>query len=129
MDGDRDGKAVVDMGAYEFQVINVEIDIKPGTKSNSINLKAGGLLPVAILTTDSFSASTVNPTSVRFAEAAPARRAFQDVDGDGDADLLLQFQRRSLKLIPSSTHAILTGETKDGQLFIGAGEVGILSAN
>ncbi|WP_136061200.1 choice-of-anchor Q domain-containing protein [Pontiella sulfatireligans] len=126
MDGDRDGDAVVDMGAYEFQITNVEIDIKPGSKSKSINLKAGGLLPVAILTTGTFDASTVDPASVRFAEAAPERRVLQDVDADGDVDLLLQFQRRRLKLGKGSTKALLTGETKDGRPFIGGDAVTVL---
>ncbi|WP_136061202.1 choice-of-anchor Q domain-containing protein [Pontiella sulfatireligans] len=125
MDGDRDGEAVVDMGAYEFQVINVVIDIKPGSKSNSINLKSGGLLPVAILTTGTFDASTVDPASVCFAEAVSTHRELQDVDADGDVDLLLQFQRRRLKLGKDSTKVLLTGETKDGQSFIGNGEIAI----
>ena len=119
VDGDRDGNAVVDIGAYEYQLIRVEIDVKPGSKSDSINLKARGLLPVAILTTDTFDVSTVNPSTVRFAGSASARRMFQDVDDDGDLDLLLQFDRRKLKLDEGSNRALLTGETKDRQLFIG----------
>jgi hypothetical protein len=129
VDGDRNGKAVVDMGAYEFQVILVEIDIKPGIKSNFINLKTRGLLPVAILTTDTFDASTANPVSVRFAEVKPVRRMFRDVDTDGDADLLLYFQRRSLKLDENSTRAILTGETKNQLPFIGIDTITVLSFN
>ncbi len=126
VDGNRDGEAVVDMGAYEFQVIAVEIDIKPGSKSNAINLKAGGLLPVAILTTETFDASKVDSSSVRFAGASPTRRALQDVDADGDVDLLLQFQRRGLKLNADSTRVLLTGQTRDKQLFIGTGEITIV---
>jgi hypothetical protein len=50
----------------------VEIDIKPGSLLNSINPNAGGVIPVAILTTDTFDASTVNPETVEL-EGASAR--------------------------------------------------------
>ncbi len=126
VDGSRDGEAVVDMGAYEFQVIAVEIDIKPGSKSNAINLKAGGLLPVAILTTETFDAASVNPSTVRFADAKPERRMLQDVDADGDVDLLLQFKRQKLNLTADSTKAFLTGQTRDKHPFIGMAEIKVV---
>ena len=50
VDGDHDGIAKVDMGVYEHQgIIEVVIDIKPGSHPNSINLGDKGLLPIAIL--------------------------------------------------------------------------------
>ena len=51
---------------------------------------------------------------------------FRDVDADGDADLLMAFQRRSLKLNKDSTRALLTGETKDKLLFMGTGEITVV---
>jgi len=47
-------------------VIEVDIDIKPGSDPNSINLKSKGVVPVAVLTTDGFDASTVDPETVGF---------------------------------------------------------------
>ena len=44
--------------------ITVAIDIKPGSFPNSINPKSRGVIPVAILTTDSFDATTVDSTTV-----------------------------------------------------------------
>ncbi|MCK4564858.1 MAG: hypothetical protein KAU94_09310 [Verrucomicrobia bacterium] len=126
VDGNRDGDAVVDMGAYEFQVIAVEIDIKPGSKSNSINLKSRGLLPVAILTTKTFDAASVNPSSLQFADAKPERRMLHDVDADGDVDLLLQFKRQKLNLTADSTKAFLTGQTRDKHPFIGMAEIKVV---
>lgn len=50
--------------------ITVDIDIKPGSDPNSINLKSKGVIPVAILTTDDFDAADVAPPS---SSKAPAR--------------------------------------------------------
>jgi hypothetical protein len=69
-------------------VLEVDIDIKPGSDPNSINLESKGVVPVALLTTDDFDASTVDPVTVEFAGASPLRWVIEDVDGDGDVDLL-----------------------------------------
>jgi hypothetical protein len=39
----------------------VEIDIKPGSNPNSINLSSKGLIPVAVITSPDFDASLFNP--------------------------------------------------------------------
>lgn len=92
-------------------MVDVEIDIRPDSDQNVINLGSGGVVPVAILTTADFDAGTVRPASVRFAGAAPRRWAMEDVDRDGDLDLLLNFKIQDLELDASSTEATLTGET------------------
>ena len=74
-----------------------EIDIKPGSDPNSINPKGKGVIPVAILTTDfGFDAATVDPGLVTFGptgtEASPVQWAMEDVDGDGDIDMILHFK-------------------------------------
>jgi hypothetical protein len=81
----------------------VDIDIRPGSDSNSINLGARGLVPVAVLTTDDFDATTVDPVTVSFAGALPLRWATEDVDGDGDLNLLFHFKTRELQLDMTST--------------------------
>ena len=52
----------------------VNIDIKPGSDPNSINLSAKGVLPVAILGAENFDVTEIDPTTVRLADAASARR-------------------------------------------------------
>jgi len=110
----------------ETSVKQVDIDIKPGGNPNTINLNSKGVVPVAVLTTDSFDASIVDPTTVEFAGATPVRWALKDVDDDGDNDLLLHFNKQDLNLDENSTEATLTGETTDGNTIEGTDEVRII---
>ena len=106
--------------------VEVEIDIKPGSDPNSINLKSKGVVPVAVLTADDFDASTVDPETVLFAEASPVRWTMEDVDGDGDLDLILHFKTQELGLTEDSTDSTLTGKTYDGELLWGTDTVNIV---
>ena len=101
----------------------VQIDIKPGSDPNSINLKSKGVIPVAILTTEDFDAAIVDPETVVFAGASPDHYALEDVDGEGDLDLLLHFRRQETDIMPGDTEACLTGQTYDGVLIAGCDSV------
>lgn len=107
--------------------IEVEIDIKPGSDPNSINPRSKGVIPVAILTTDSFDATTVDPTTVLFGssgtEAAPMHSALEDVDGDGDTDIILHFNTQDTGIVCGNTTAYLKGETLIGQEIEGADSI------
>lgn len=108
-------------------VLTVPIDIKPGSQPNSINPASAGVIPVAVLTSAAFNAASVDVATVRFgasgAEAAAKHSAMEDVDGDGDLDLILQFQTRQTGLRCGATSASLTGKTTDGQLIRGSDAV------
>lgn len=104
----------------------VEIDIKPGSSPNSINLKSNGVVPVAVLTADGFDASTVKPESVEFAGTKAVRWNLCDVDDDGDEDLLLHFKTQDLELNEESTEAMLTGNTFGGEAITGTDTVCIV---
>lgn len=106
--------------------LEIAIDIKPGSCPNSINLKSKGKLPVAILTTDTFDATTVDPVTVVFAGAAPLKWAVEDVDGDGDLDLIFHFATREVDLDGASLWAFLDGFTFDGAMFWGTDTVNIV---
>jgi len=93
------------------------IDIKPGSFPNSINLKSKGVIPVAILTTECFDALTVDPDTVIFAGAAPLRWAIEDVDYDGDLDIILHFKTQETGITAGDTKATLSGETFGGVPF------------
>ena len=107
-------------------VSEVEIDIKPGSDPNSINLKSRGKVPVAILTTEQLDALTVDPVTVLFGGAFPLRWTADDVDFDGDTDLVFHFKTQQLELDQSSTNAVLTGSTFDGQEIEGTDSVNIV---
>ena len=110
-----------------FMVQEVAIDIKPGSFPNSINPKSRGRIPVAILTTDTFDATTVDPTTVRFGptgtEAAPVQSAFEDVNGDLETDMIFHFQTQVTGIACGDTKASLTGETFDRQMIQGADSI------
>ncbi len=98
---------------------DVDIDIKPGSYPNSINPKSQGVIPVAILTTASFDATTVDPASVRFGPGGAAEAHgtghIEDVDGDGDNDMVLHFRTQATGIECGATSASLTGQTLGGQ--------------
>ena len=95
----------------------VEIDIKPGSNTNSINLKSKGVVPVAVFTiAGGLDAGTIDPGTVLFAGASPVRWKLCDVDDDGDKDMLFHFKTQELvELDKDSTKATLTGTTFGGE--------------
>ncbi len=136
--------STVDIGAFETlpQFIEVDIDVKPGSENNPINLASHGVLAVAIFTTDDFDAAWVDASTVVFAGASAVQSALEDINGDGDLDLVLHFRLTDTILadayvqlieddlidgILDSNHqqfeATLTGETLDGVMFQGSDDV------
>jgi uncharacterized delta-60 repeat protein len=135
-----DGKVVVAGGTADFTrgvtdfalarflsaptVLSVSVDVKPDSSTNVIPLQTNGVIPVAILTTDAFDATSVNPASVCFGSANdPTARDcsakqgtghLQDVNGDGRTDLLLQYETPQTGIRPGDTQACLTGQTYNG---------------
>ncbi len=106
---------------------NIEIDIKPGSFPNSINPRGKGTISVAILTTNTFDATTVDTSTVFFGatgtEAAPMHAALEDVDGDGDTDLTLHFSTQGTGIQCGHTAAALTGQTLGGQPIRGSDSI------
>jgi N-acetylneuraminic acid mutarotase len=104
-------------------VIKVSIDIRPGSPVNSINLKSNGVIPVAILTTNSFDATTVDPLTVRLgptgAEEAHHTGHIADVNHDQRPDLVLHFRTRATGIKRGDLSASLMGATLDGDLIEG----------
>lgn len=74
---------------------------------------------MAILSTSSFDATTVDPTTVHFGatgtEATSVHSSIEDVDGDGTPDLVLQFKTKDTGIQCGMTSASLTGNTTGGQ--------------
>jgi hypothetical protein len=139
---DAPGECVLP-GPEEPGIVEVDIDIKPGSDPNSIACSGdlGTLIPVAILTTDTFDATTVDHETVTFEGAMEAHqnphgmiRHEEDVDDDGDLDLVLHFIFGETSLTeaecPSTepVEGVLTGETFDGQAIEGSDTVRLVLA-
>lgn len=115
-------------------VLEVAIDIKPGSFPNPINLKAKGKVTVAILSTPDFDATTVDPSTVRFAGASVATQgrgalmvSSEDVNSDGRLDLVLHFETQALDPAQlAGGSGCLTGQTLGGQPIQGSDEVVIV---
>jgi hypothetical protein len=104
-----------------------DIDVKPNTYPNDVNLKQKGVIPVAILTTADFDALSVNPSTVVLQGQEPVHWAAQDVDNDGNVDLIFQFDATTLPLTQESTTVVLTGKTIDGIDILGMDTVNIVA--
>jgi hypothetical protein len=87
-------------------------------------------ISVSILSTASFDATTVDHTTVTFEGASEVhahpktgepRRHENDVDGDGDIDLLFHFRFGDTALTCESTEGTIEGETFGGMQFFGTG--------
>ncbi|MFC1805478.1 choice-of-anchor Q domain-containing protein [Planctomycetota bacterium] len=145
---DKDGNdrilgSVVDMGAYEFEEgppppPDAEIDVKPGTDQNPVSLKGKGVLPVAVLTSPTFDATELDWTHVALADpedvtkaALPDKAKEEDVDGDGDIDLLLFYRIPDLldagALTADSTQ--VAAITTSDQNILGTDSVRIVPSN
>lgn len=105
----------------------MSIDVKPGSDPNSINVKSQGMIPVAILTTPNFDASSVEVLTIRFGrngtEASPAHSALEDVDGDGDPDLVVHFQTQETGILAGDSEAKLSALTSDGTTVVASDAV------
>jgi hypothetical protein len=120
----------------------VAIDVKPGDAANRVNLDSNGVLAVAVLSTPDFDATTVDLSDlsrIRFGDAAgtarvsPDRAVLEDVDGDGDLDLVLFFSVRALRgsgaLTLATTQVELTGFTTNGTPFRGVDAVSVVGGD
>jgi hypothetical protein len=117
------GKLVAQSPAVLLSLgIEVAIAIHPGKEKDAVDLHSQGVLPVAILSSPSFDATTVDPATLSLA-GAPVETAGksgqllchrQDVDHDGRTDLVCDFRTTQISLPSGSAVAVLEGQTLSG---------------
>jgi hypothetical protein len=102
----------------EYERLTVPIDVKPNASPNTFNMSSHGKLPVAILSTASFDATSIDPATVRFGktgtEALPVEWAYQDLNSDGRVDLLVHFNTQDTAITCDLSRAWLFAENFDG---------------
>lgn len=105
-----------DILSWEFP--QMEIDVRPGSDDNPINLKSGGVVPVAFITTDDFDALELDSSTIAFGPAgapiAHVRAHVEDVDGDGDMDLLAHFRIKPAGIGATDHEVCVTAQTLAG---------------
>jgi len=120
--------------------LRVDIDIKPGSFPNSVCLNDQGLLPVAILGSETFNVQDVNPETICIGEAPLANRgnpkrpklaySLEDVNEDGYTDLIAFFSVQELinaeALKPETTELKLDAQLYDGTPIYGIDSVRIV---
>ncbi|HLF89410.1 MAG TPA: hypothetical protein VI451_10715, partial [Anaerolineales bacterium] len=111
----------------------VDIDIKPFSDPNSINLNNNGTIPVAILSTADFDAtSQVDKTSLTFGKTgdeyslAFCTMSNEDVNGDGLLDIVCHFNTLDTGFQKGDIEGILKGATVDGVIIEGRDSVKIV---
>jgi hypothetical protein len=115
-------------------VTDVSIDIKPGSLPNSINLASAGSVPVAILSSPTFDATTIVPESVSLAGArvklvGKSNRALcaaEDVNADGRLDLVCQVVTAQFMIEVGESVAVLEADTINGQHVRGQDSINIV---
>jgi hypothetical protein len=106
--------------------LQVRIDIKPSASNdiNPVNPDANGVIPVSLLSSSTFDATQVYIPSLRFGragtEAPIVTHSYQDTNGDGRLDLVMQFRTQSTGIQCGDTTAKLTGQTVGGAQITGS---------
>ena len=115
--------------------IDVDVDIKPGSDPNSINVnKKKGVTPVAILGSASFDVTDIYAATLTFgpsgastvhdlSDALVLAEHQQDVNEDGFLDLVAHFSTPDTGIAPGDTEACIAGQSLDTIVIIGCDSV------
>jgi hypothetical protein len=104
-------------GPVDFIPVNIEIK-PPSAPPVSVNPRAQGDTPVAILGSATFQVSSIDTASLRLGPGgstpSPNQVHFEDVNGDGIMDLVAQFPTQMIGIRCNDAALFLTGKTTSG---------------
>lgn len=111
--------------------IAVSIDIKPGSDPSCFNNDGHGVIPVAILGSETFDTSAIDVSTVSLEGLSVAAKgkankllvSYEDVDGDSDIDLVVKIEDLDGTFTKGSGYADVTGTLYDGTPFLGTGDI------
>jgi hypothetical protein len=120
---DRRINMMITSAAADVELAYIKVDVATSINidvlSKKINPNSAGLTRVAILTTESFDAATVDPQTISFGkagtEATGLRSVARDVDNDGDIDLVFWFRSPETGIQCGDVTATLTAKTVSGE--------------
>lgn len=111
-------------------VQQVEIDVKPGAGDNCFNVNGHGVIPVAILGSDSIDVSSIDASSLSFGGLQLRIRGnnnpqcgIEDANGDGYLDMVCQFEDDPSAWDDGVGEASLTGSLVDGTSIAGSDSI------
>lgn len=109
-------------------VVHVSIDVKPGSDTYApLNPKSNGKVPVAILSTSSFDAMSVDPNSLTFGRLGTENSLSkcgtlgEDIDGNNRPDLVCHFYNMETGFVQGDLEGILRGQLRNGTVIEGRG--------
>ncbi len=127
------GEALWAICNWDMWVIDVNIDIKPGSDPNCFNIDGHGNIPVAILGSACFDVSDIDDTTLSFAGLTVRVRgkrgpmcSIEDSNGDSFPDLVCHFEDDSNTWSGGTSTATVTGELLDGTHFEGTDSICIV---
>ena len=123
-----DYQVIVKGVSVSSSVVHVSIDVKPGSETYApLNPKSNGKVPVAILSTSSFDAMSVNPDTLTFGHRGSedslshCGKSGEDINGDNMPDLICHFYNMDSGFVQGDLEGILRGQLRNGTVIEGRG--------